>query len=877
MDFNELMQSLQKQESSQDLQSRLNSIENEIGSINTALNGLPDRVASIVNRAVSSATQPAPGSLKDKLTDRYGRPLNLGDNDATVGPSSDVNRAANEIRNYLNEFRAFGKDFINSELKRLTEEKERLTRVKGDSAEGSEQHQSATQELAIIEENSKSLERLANALPNLASRIDSSSEKSGKVLATMISQIASAIMLQQLMVMRNITLPYQYQTRPALSALGSSGMMGELLSGALGAQQSVMQGFREMAPGMGAGIGALAGFRLGGLPGMAIGGLVGSITATIPQVNEMLAGAIDFATGNFSQTAFQTSLGSALVDANKFKDITRAGLVPQLAFADTFSRNFAGNQVDFLQAGLSQGARAMGYGPMESAQFQSAVLTSLPLRSLNPQNLMFQTPEMQTFEDRDKASLSGLQNLSAVLESRGMSRESSLDLYSTLARAGSEDIIKSVSMMVNATSQDGIATDYTLNVLAPALSRVVESRAITNISRSSEEVERETAGIFSFIRTSGTRLADLIEKNPDAVLSQITGMIDQAGESALNDPARMMFLNQLGIPFMDVIGKNADVLYKPIEFFRGMASFGPEGRINREESLFTAMQMLNVLGIQMSGTNLQYAFELLEAGGNQERVQEVLKKIESDDPLKRIADAVEAFARTPTGNILTSITTQAEQYYTALTGNVTNILRMQQAIQEALGNNQTISNAITIAMSSFITKLAEMVRAAGDKDAADRILELITPLPTTTSTTETSENDSGAGESSENANIMPPSGGNVNSNVEGSVDINIGGGSNEQTSFATGGFTGLGGRLEPAGVVHGGEYVISDNRVPGNRMTLDRMMAGENLDEGGLNKNAEFGSENITVTLEFSNTNPQAIIDAALNSTRQMLRSERLV
>jgi hypothetical protein len=861
MDFNELLETLQQRESSQDVKSRLSSIEREVGGINTALNGLPDRFASIVNRAVSSATQPSPGASRSPILDASGRPIDLGATGASAGPSSDVNRAANEIRNYINEFRSLGKEFISSERQRLSEERERLKRVI-DGAEGFEQRESATQELSIIEENSKSLERLSNALPNLASRIDSSSEKSGKALATMVSQVASTFMLQQLMVMRNITLPYQYQTRPALSALGSSGMMGELLSGALGAQQSVMQGFREMAPGMGAAAGAALGSPFG-VPGMLLGGVVGGLSATIPQVNEMVADALDKFTGNFSQTAFQTSLGASLVDANRFRDITRAGLVPQLAFADTFSRNFAGNQVDFLQAGLSQGALAMGYGPMESAQFQNAVLTSLPLRSLNPQNLMFQTPEMQTFEDRDKASLSGLQNLSAALESRGMTRESSIDLYSTLARAGSEDIIKSVSMMVSATSQDGVATDYTLNVLVPALSRVIESRAITNISRSSEEVQRETAGIFSFIRTSGTRLADLIEKNPDAVLSQITGMIDQAGESALNDPARMMFLNQLGIPFMDVIGKNADVLYKPIEFFRGMASFGPDGRINREESLFTAMQMLNVLGIQMSGTNLQYAFELLEAGGNQGRVQEVLKKIESDDPLKRIADSLEEFAKTPTGNILTSITTQAEQYYTALTGNVENILKMQQAIQAALSNNETISNAVDAAMSSFITKLADMVRATGDTEGADNILRLLaTPAI-------------GGGGGGGGSGGAGGSGGRA-----GSLDIpreRGGGGGQTLTPYATGGFTGAGGRLEPAGVVHGGEYVISDSRVPGNRMTLDRMMAGENLDEGGLTGNSELGNENITVTLEFSNTNPQAIIDAALNSTRQMLRSERLV
>jgi hypothetical protein len=99
---------------------------------------------------------------------------------------------------------------------------------------------------------------------------------------------------------------------------------------------------------------------------------------------------------------------------------------------------------------------------------------------------------------------------------------------------------------------------------------------------------------------------------------------------------------------------------------------------------------------------------------------------------------------------------------------------------------------------------------------------------------------------------------------------------NHGISAATGGFTGIGGRLEPVGIVHGGEYVISDTRVPGNRITLDRMMSGENFDEQtSALTNSENG--NITVTLEFSNTNPSAIIDAAVNASRNMLQSERIL
>jgi hypothetical protein len=99
-----------------------------------------------------------------------------------------------------------------------------------------------------------------------------------------------------------------------------------------------------------------------------------------------------------------------------------------------------------------------------------------------------------------------------------------------------------------------------------------------------------------------------------------------------------------------------------------------------------------------------------------------------------------------------------------------------------------------------------------------------------------------------------------------------------ESEFATGGYTGLGNRIEPVGVVHGGEYVISDNRVTGNRRTLERMQSGENFDEIMGSSPGNFsGGEKIRVVMEFSNTNPSAIISAAKSSMRQLLLSERLI
>jgi hypothetical protein len=56
------------------------------------------------------------------------------------------------------------------------------------------------------------------------------------------------------------------------------------------------------------------------------------------------------------------------------------------------------------------------------------------------------------------------------------------------------------------------------------------------------------------------------------------------------------------------------------------------------------------------------------------------------------------------------------------------------------------------------------------------------------------------------------------------------------------------------------------------------MQAGEKMDEfSPFDTTVNSGGDTIRVTLEFSNTNPEEIINAARMSARAMLRDERLL
>lgn len=569
----------------------------------------------------------------------------------------------------------------------------------------------------------KDLEVLGSDINDAAEKFEEATRRQGenqergsRGLANAISGIAGALMVQQIASMRLISQPYQYITQPALSTLSTMGAMGDVLSSGLSAQESVLQEYRSMAPQLGGGMGAFVGSAIGGVPGAVIGGMVGSLAGTV--FNEPIANFIDDATGNMSEKAFEMAIGQKFINAEQYGQFVRGAMTPMLGLG------LQDDLVGGLTQGLGTAAMMMNYGPEVMSQIMTSYQTSLP-SSVIREDRRFSADVEDPLTERGR--IIGLANLTASLESRGMSREASLDLYSTISRSGSQDIIQSVSDLLISATAAGQSDDYTLNVLVPALARVTESRSIRNIARSSEEVEKGTSEMFAYMSRSG-RLGDMISKNPDAVLSQIFGMISQTSEAALNDPARMMFLNNLGVSFMDVVTENENVLYKPLEFFANLASFSPNGEINRDESLFAILQMLNVMGISLSGANIQYGFELLEAtiSGDQEKVNSVLDEIAKTDPLTRIAESVEALVGTDKGDLLSGLTTQSEQFFSAMAENEANMNVLLQAMQGLMSDSSRISTAVQSASVSYIDALIKMLENAGfSKDDDDFLRELM--------------------------------------------------------------------------------------------------------------------------------------------------------
>jgi len=990
-------------------------------------------------------------------------------------------------------------------------------------------------------------ETLVNALRELISTLEKSGESlevssnnQAKSIAGLVSSVIGALSVQQFAAMKYISQPYQYQTQPALQMMGNTGMMGEALSGAFGAQEAVLQSYREFGGSVGGNIGGLLGFGAGsyltrglsraGLPGMVGAAVITGGAAAAVSYLGTRGGSSDFIAdrlgGKTAEEAFNANFAATMLNAQRFSQEFLLPTMPARVNLD-FLKEPGINQAAALGELSTLGARTLGYDAVMNAQILSSGLSML-----RP-NVGFYDPfDMASGQQgiRTEGGARGMVETVAQLEGFGMTKESALGLLSSFSAAGSEDLTRSLDMVLAATSSGGDLSNFSVNVLAPALAKVVESRSIQAIAKSSEEVEKETVSFAAFFKNSDTALGRMLGASPE-LMSNMFGMLDQVGDTALQDPALMLFLNRMGVSYSDVLRGSPETLMRPMELFSQYADYDPSGNIDRDSmnTISSTVGFLQSMGIGVNRQTMNLTlsmFEALQKNGGTFSPGEATARIEelfNASPEGRLPSILEQLnarlgeiAGSPNANIIRNTVRETNTFFELMTRNAGAIEVIQSQVQEMLSNGNAMQ---TLLLTAAISSINEIRRIAGIEgqitpDTFNRLLQEIrdrnaaelaeetarreaaaaaaaaaatanTTTTTTTTTTDASAaqgntpptlgasttvnnqrfpqfefydnhelpnqeelqnarraftrgfsgadsmyttnlfsdtrrsdfggfvpgvedftipkevtlgriaasnaaaarnvnefrraNEAGISETPDDS-MFPEerplytresfneryrvSGPNTqellknsfNFSLEtltrqmGTLDINsfinpldgLFEGRNtdvpfsmvdvsaireemgrtgvtppailesferaqrgyvltllrnfsEQNpgsedveelinristmfEFATGGYTGVGTRLDPVGVVHGGEYVISDNNVKGNFNTLERMQAGEKMDDASVFfPNTSYSDDVIRVTLEFSNTNPQEIINAARMSAFSMLREERLI
>lgn len=783
---------------------------------------------------------------------------------------------------------------------------ESLSKLKDRRAELAEESLTATperrQEIAIA---LRGTDELISALKNQQNAVSESTDKMGRTIGNMVASVIGSLAVQQYIMMRTVQQPYQYQTLPALGAMGTTGLMGEALSGAYGAQESVLQSYRGMtmqtSMTLGGGLGLLAGGNPAMRAALALGGtLAGAGIGSL--LKDPMA---DFLSAGMDEKAFNMELGRRILNPQSYaQDFFLPTLQARMGFGLGLGEETAAEELSSLGG---RGAQALGYNAAVSGQILGSYLSTL-----SP-DLIPQTREEQ----------SQLIDRTAQLESFGMSKDAIFGVMSEISRAGSEDYDRSLGRLLLATSENGEITNFTANVLVPALSKVIESRSIQNIAKSSEQVEKETAGLFSFFKNSDTNLGKILSANPE-MMNQVFGMLNQVGETALQDPALMLYLNRMGLSFSDVVTGDPRALMLPMKAFAQQAEYRPDGRIDLDSaaSVSSIVGFLTMSGVGVNMNSVNLASQMMEAitRGDMTGAESISKQLElqtTEGILTQLVERLDKIAEGTSGEVMIGLTESANSFFQAMEDNTEEMNALQEVMKNVLNNQEQLAERLARASQTMIDQLEKItgtrstdrvavatgeggVRTVTREEAEASNLRELTPIQIPNNTISVGRLFNPTKE----AFVYPTQ----NKLSEGLVAVRETGdvignmfnipryvpfskleetyGPNwynfvlneeqrQEAGFATGGFTGVGNRLEPAGIVHGGEYVISDNNVSGNRGTLERMQSGEKFDEFSFS--SEASGDTIRVTMEFSNVNPNDIINAAKISARQVLHEERLI
>jgi len=380
-----------------------------------------------------------------------------------------------------------------------------------------------------------------------------------------VGQLTSRFMIQD---------PFQYDTVPALQAMGQTGDAGAMLSEALMAEAQYDVGLNQTAFGIGAGSMAL-GTQLalrGNFGGAALAGGFGLVAAA----GGLSGNASDFLQniGIAQDDIVETQLARQVVDAGRLSDLytsSRAGLLqagagPNLGFSGGAQGGnvFLENLVTGRETVSGMTLREMGVSAEEGGRRLSAAAMQL--------------------RGRDTALSQAVETTGVMETLFGMDAGTSLGVLSSIQRAGvnPDDYVNTFYQSMGAVSDEtGYVSGFAANVLVPALNQVLESTAIQNASRSAEELTREVYG-FRQTLAGDDRLGELIDSNPE-VFSRIYADMQQTIKQGAQDPSTLGFFRSLGLSYEEIYSGSPEVAVSAINSFRSLLS--ASGMAMTEESV----------------------------------------------------------------------------------------------------------------------------------------------------------------------------------------------------------------------------------------------------------------------------------------------------
>jgi hypothetical protein len=748
-----------------------------------------------------------------------------------------------------------------------------------------------------------------------------------------ISTIFTSLGVSQAISRFAISEPYRFETQPQLQIMGQQGQMGAAMGSAFGELEAYNVELNQMM--FGAGVGSTfagASMLVGGANvwQKAAGGALLAGGLSLGAMGVAGVGDDALRRAGFS-TPEDEILGQAL--AKQFSDpsrllnefqVSRAGLLAVGAGSSynmgyqtegTRGEGLTGNT--YLDQMLT--SRTNLYGPQGEALLDEGgnarSVSTLRALGYNRESLGALLSQ-SALSLRDTGP--GLASMGAFAGEvgglYGIGDEAAISAMQTAQRFGSQDAVGTYKEYAGVfAEEDGDISSYSMSVLVPALLKVTESMAMRNLARTTEELTGEVTTFGRTVIQSETRLGELAKANPEVLGRLLTGL--QASASmGMEDPAMAALDMSLGSSFADIFMGRASVADRRMQFVlnqSGLAGqeFGsPDEFLGSMQGIGT-MRVLQGLFTGISPQDLLALTELAMEGTLFDEKGAIDMGAMDEDMAKRI----NALGGSPLAEISSTMSEQVDEFMTTSSGLIDELKTLQESLTGFLGNSHiaTIMSDFLAQSSDRVSGLSEGLAERGAEAAERRAVEdahMRHQASREMNPGEFAELRSGLHETRNYNQFVDALGGTdtaaywdiMSKGIEdenfregltaaisnrdtmneslrelfGTHGLSVPGfGDTEGEGFSSGGFTGMGGRHQVAGMVHAGEYVISSNNVSNNIDVLNRIQSGETVSESSVSS----GQGNVTyLTMKIHGMSPEDIQDTARRVTEDYIVRNRL-
>lgn len=658
-----------------------------------------------------------------------------------------------------------------------------------------------------------------------------------------VATVVSALGVGQLVSRAVLQEPYRFGTVPALGVLGQQGEIGQMMSNAYGQLKEYELGINQQAFGVGAGmtgLGLSMGMRAPGIAGKAVGATIAA--------GGVLLGSLGLS-GNASDAWF------GLGGTTDKEEILGASFAQQVADPGRLVGNFANSRAGLMAAG---GLRLDNFGYSNESQTGNVIhdrmsaLTALGYSQEDLGGLLSATASNLIGSETDMTNYAT--TAGRVGTAYGLDDQSVLAMMQQSQRYGSRDAESSLfGAMGAAAGPDGQITTFTTSVLVPAILGAIESLSLSNLARTGKDLEDEVFSLHSTIVNSDTNLGTLMQAQP-ALIGQIGSTVNQTVKGYIENPAMMAFQMMLGVKPSEVARGELSAIEPSLRYALSLPQLQGVDFGSGDLSYLDKLSTNRAAHLAMGLTGLPYNPQLFDALAGIVQDGGTLFDQSTGEPSAEARAALEAAGVSSGTSAEAQLNARVESIVSSKVGRLTASLAEQtnEALKVTIGiqdhllalqteiSNFVRSEELTVLAEAGIAEIMDTVRgllgtrvSSGGRDttpAAERV--------------ETSVETGGFARPSSNISDYYP-------------------------RRSTGGYTGIGGAHTPAGVVHAGEYVISNNNVVANKDMLERIQSGERV------STSKTGNTTI-VTLKVQGMDPRDIYEMAERATAEYVTRTRI-